>query len=192
MDILNIPRQEKGAEIKPGSILIAEPFLADGSFSRSVVLICEHGENGTIGFIINRLLPLNLTDLQPDSESSLSIFDGGPVERDTLHMLHRMPEELGGCEIYPGIYWGGSFDVLRDMITNASFNIDNVKLFAGYAGWSVGQLDQEMNQDSWYIGSINSKLLFDTGMPDIWRMAILELGDGFAPLVNMPLNPQLN
>jgi putative transcriptional regulator len=103
-----------------------------------------------------------------------------------------MPGELGGCEIFPGIYWGGSFDVLRDMITNTSLNIADVKLFAGYAGWSVGQLDKEMDQDSWYVGSINSKLLFDTDMSDIWRKAILELGDGFAPLVNMPLNPQFN
>lgn len=186
---------QKRTNIKPsaGKLLIAEPFLTDPGFARTVVLLCEHGDNGSIGFVLNRLSEHNLTDLLPEFENrSFHIFDGGPVQKDTLHMIHSMPDEMGGNEIAPGMYWGGSYTDLSRMMKTKSCNPENIKLFLGYSGWDVGQLEKELEEGSWLVANNFDNIIFDTSIQHIWQDSVRSLGTEFAYMANMPLYPQLN
>ena len=176
-----------------GKLLIAEPFMNDQNFMRKVVLLCDMNTEGTVGFILNDLTNYHLGDVLPalDTEG-WGLHNGGPVQMDCLHMLHRLPQLLGGHEIMPGIYWGGSFDILQEMAASQNPHIADVKLFLGYAGWSSGQLEKEMQEGSWLVSDGSTGLLFDTDTADIWERAIRGLGKDFAYLANMPLNPLLN
>lgn len=186
---MNLERPKYTGAITPGKLLIAEPFLGDPSFMRTVVLICEHGPDGTVGFVINKPTPATLDELLPETYvNDVVIFNGGPVQLDTLHMLHRLPDMLGGNKVIENIHWGGSYEALQNTITH---NAD-IKLFVGYSGWGAGQLDQEMEQGSWLVGDATENLLFETATEDIWKVAVLALGKEYAPLVNLPVNPQLN
>lgn len=182
-------------DIKPaaGKLLIAEPFLADPNFARTVVLLCEHGENGTVGFILNRSTQLTLNDILPEvTMPDFHIYQGGPVQLDTLHMIHRTPEILGGNEIAKGVYWGGSYEAMQAIMEANDYDPENLKMYVGYSGWTEGQLDREMKDGSWIVTDAIPKLIFDTAPDQMWKEAIRLLGKDHAYLANMPLNPQLN
>lgn len=192
MDFLNL-NKPTDVKLDTGKLLIAEPFLADGNFSRAVILLCEHSEDGSVGFILNKATELTLGDLLPDLYTpQLPIYQGGPVQMDTLHMVHRMPVALGGNEILPGIYWGGSYEALQDVIATNNYHPEDMRLFVGYAGWSPGQLERELKEGSWLVADISEDILFETDSDHIWKQAIKLLGKGYSYLANMPLNPQLN
>lgn len=192
MDIMDLQKRTK---IKPtgGKLLIAEPFLTDPGFARTVILLCEHGENGSIGFVLNRLSDHKLQDLLPEFENhAFHIFDGGPVQKDTLHMIHSMPDEMGGHEIAPGMFWGGSYTDLSRMMKANACNADHIKLFLGYSGWDAGQLEREIEEGAWLVADTFNHIIFDTAVKHVWQDSIRSLGDGFAYMANMPLYPQLN
>lgn len=195
MDLLNFNDKPLN-RLRPaaGKVLIAGPFLADPNFARSVILLCEHGADGTIGFVLNRLANATIGDLLPELFSSdLPVYQGGPVQLDTLHMLHRMPSLImGGNEILPGTYWGGSYEALQDVIINNKYEADDLRLFVGYSGWAAGQLERELEEGSWIVADVAPDLLFDTHPTNTWKAAIRSLGDDYAYLANMPIDPQLN
>jgi putative transcriptional regulator len=192
MDFLNLQKRTN-VELTTGKLLIAEPFLSDPNFARAVILLCEHSDEGSVGFILNRSTELTLGDLLPDLYTPLlPIYQGGPVQLDTLHMLHRMPEVFGGNEVFPGIYWGGSYEALQDVIMNNEYKPDDLKLFVGYAGWSPGQLEKEMKDGSWLVTDVSEDLLFEAEAQTAWKQAVKSLGRDFAHMLNLPLNPQLN
>lgn len=176
-----------------GKLLIAQPFLADSTFSRSVVFLCEHGEQGSLGFVLNQPTTVNIGELLPELYSpGLHINHGGPVQLDTLHILHRSPEIIGGTEVNKGVYWGGSFDALQARTADGSLTGTDVRLFVGYSGWSSGQLERELTEGSWLIGDVSLNVIFDTKAEDVWKAAILSLGNDYKYLINLPVNPVLN
>lgn len=192
MDILPV---DMDTHIPPaaGRLLIAEPFLADPSFTRTVIVLCEHGPEGTVGFALNRPTEHTLGDLLPEMYTPLlPVFQGGPVQLDTLHMLHRTPKDLGGSEIYPGIYWGGSYEALQEAVLSNSYQPIDLRLFIGYSGWGAGQLEKELQEGSWLVADVSPNLIFETDPDDLWKRAVQSLGVKYAPLLNMPVNPQLN
>lgn len=172
---------------------MAEPFLADPNFSRAVILLCEHGEDGTVGFVLNRPTELTLSDLLPElATPSLLVHQGGPVQMDTLHMLHQSPATLGGTGVADGIYWGGSYEALQDILASGTALDSELKLYVGYSGWSAGQLEGEMKEGSWLVTDPTRELLFETPADDMWKAAIRLMGREYNHLLNMPVNPQLN
>jgi len=192
MDFLNL-QKPKNVALTTGKLLIAEPFLADPNFARSVILLCEHGDEGSVGFILNRSTELTLGDLLPDLYTPLlKVYQGGPVQLDTLHMLHRMPKDFGGNEVLPGVFWGGSYEALQEAILNNAYQPMDLRLFVGYSGWSPGQLDKENEEGAWIVTDLTPELLFETEPENIWEEAIKSLGEQYAYLANLPLNPQLN
>jgi len=193
---MNFPDLHKLTDIqllKAGKLLIAQPFMADSTFSRTVVFLCEHGIEGSLGFVLNQPTGVNIGDLLPDMYSpELNVNQGGPVQLDTLHVLHRIPDSIGGTEIKQGVCWGGSFDILQDIATGDSFAVDDIRLFVGYSGWSPGQLENELREGSWLIADVSQEVVFETKAEDVWKKAILSLGSEYKYLTNMPLNPSLN
>ncbi|MEN9459613.1 MAG: hypothetical protein RL135_2236, partial [Bacteroidota bacterium] len=100
-------------ELNKGILLLSDPFLKDPNFIRTAVLICDHNEEGDIGFILNKKTDQILGDVVEIADGlTLPVFEGGPVEQQTLHFIHRRPDIITeGIEISTGIYWGGDFDV---------------------------------------------------------------------------------
>lgn len=178
-----------------GKLLISEPFLADPNFKRSVILLTEHGEQGTIGFILNQPSNLVVKDLIPDLwEADFPVFIGGPVEGDTIHFIHRCYDKLNsGEEIAEGIYWGGNFETLKVLINNNSIEEEEVKFFLGYSGWGLNQLEDELTTNTWIVSDqYYQDTVFSQNEEELWKEVIINLGPKYAHVSNFPSDPNLN
>ncbi|MGZ5189908.1 MAG: YqgE/AlgH family protein, partial [Flavisolibacter sp.] len=178
----------------PGILLIADPFLKDPNFMRTVVLLTEHREDGTIGFVLNRQYENTLDELIPEVEGhKLPVYYGGPVQMNTIHFLHRYPDEIqGGIEVLKGIYWGGDFDAVIDLINNGKADPEKIRFYIGYSGWSSGQLDTEMTEKTWLTVEAVKKLVFHPNAEEIWRDSLKHMGGEYEMMINFPIDPQLN
>jgi putative transcriptional regulator len=177
-----------------GKLLISDPFMGDPYFNRLVILLCEHNEEGTFGFILNKYIEMDLTDVMEDvPEISNRVSIGGPVENDQLYFLHTLGERLpGSAEVAAGLYFGGDFEILRSLLATKSIGENEVRFFVGYSGWSEGQLFDEMKEESWYVSDINDLPLMDTSRDDLWSLAFKKMGGSFSVLANFPSDPSLN
>ncbi len=177
-----------------GVLCVADPFLKDPNFMRTVVLLTEHHDEGTIGFVINRQYQNTLDELLPEMEGhKLPVYYGGPVQMDTVHFLHRYPEKIpGGVEIVEGVFWGGDFDALIDLIREGTADISRIRFFIGYSGWGKGQLDTEMNEKTWLTTQATRQLIFHQAAEEIWKDALKQMGGDYEMMINFPIDPQLN
>lgn len=180
---------------KNGSLIVSEPFMIDPNFKRSVVLITEYEITGAMGFILNQRTELFLHDLMPEIEQiGFSVFLGGPVAADTLHFVHSCYDKLNsGIEIREGVYWGGNFETLKILINSGQISKGEIKFFAGYSGWSAGQLEEELEQNSWLVtDKYSSEVVFVEDEENLWREVVIGLGPKYAHIANFPENPQWN
>ena len=138
-------------KLHKGKLLIAEPaILNDSSFNRAIILLTEHTVNNTVGFILNKPLEYTINDLLPEINCSFPVYQGGPVEQDNLYFVHKIPDLIPeSIEVANGIYWGGNFETLKDLLNAEVLNPTDIRFFLGYSGWSKDQLEDEMNQNSW-------------------------------------------
>lgn len=182
--------------LKPGSgiLLIADPFLKDPNFLRSVVFLCEHKDEGSLGFVINRKIENTLDELVTELEGfQIPVYYGGPVQMNTLHFLHQYPDEIpGGQEVMKGIYWGGNFEILVDLIKSKKINLNKIRFYIGYSGWISGQLDNEMDEKTWITVKASHKLIFHQKIAEIWKDSLKLLGGDYEMMVNFPIDPRLN
>ena len=177
-----------------GILLIANPFLKDPNFSRTVVFLCEHTNEGSFGFVLNKRFPKTLNELIPELDANqFPVFQGGPVERDALHFLHQYPRLIsGGEQVLDNVYWGGNFESLSVNLKNKSIDSKKIRFFIGYSGWSEGQLDSELKEESWITVMATRKLIFETEPEDIWKESLKHLGGDYEMMINFPIDPQLN
>ncbi|MCU7547740.1 YqgE/AlgH family protein [Chitinophagaceae bacterium LB-8] len=177
-----------------GVLLIADPFLKDPNFMRTVVFVTEHQAEGTVGFVINRQYENTLDELIPEIEGhKIPVYYGGPVQMNTIHFLHRCPEDVpGGLEIMKGVYWGGDFDSVVDGIKNGTINSSNIRFFIGYSGWSAGQLESEMTEKTWLTAEATRNIIFHPNAEEIWKESLKQLGGEYEMMINFPIDPQLN
>ena len=178
----------------PGILLIADPFLKDPNFLRTVVFLCEHRDEGSFGFVLNRQYQNTLDELIPELEAhKFPVYYGGPAQQDTIHFLHQYPEEVpGGIEVVKGIWWGGDFDKLVELIKRGDIDKAKIRFYIGYSGWSNGQLDEEMKEKSWLTVKATRKLIFHKNYEEIWKDALRQLGGDYEMMINFPIDPQLN
>lgn len=178
-----------------GRLLFSEPFMPDNNFKRSVVLLCAHNGEGSVGFILNRKLNIRLDEVV-DTTSILEIplFLGGPVENNTLHYVHMDPDLADSAqEIGRGLYWGGDFEILKEKLDNNILDLDKYRFFLGYSGWGKGQLDTEMEAKSWIVTPFSKKMIFNHEDDDsLWQHALQRMGGGYKVLANSPESPILN
>ncbi len=180
---------------KRGNLLVSEPFMLDPNFKRSVVLLVEYEEPGAVGFVLNQRSNLILNDLIDGiSLIDFPVYIGGPVANDSLHFVHCCYEKLNsGVELRDGIYWGGNFETLKILLKNNEVGQDEIKFFIGYSGWSEGQLDQEINENSWLVSNkFNPEVVFVQDEENLWREVVIGLGPKYAHIANFPENPQWN
>ena len=179
---------------KKGRLLIAEPsILNDSSFNRSIVLLTEHTKNNSIGFILNRPLSFTLNDLVPEIACSFPVYQGGPVEQDNLYFVHKVPELIPeSIEVANGIFWGGNFDVLKNLLNTKGIATSDIRFFLGYSGWERNQLEDELRTDSWFISENNYSNIFAVDNETIWKNKLLEKGGKYKIWANAPSDIQLN
>lgn len=177
-----------------GILLIADPFLKDSNFMRSVILMCRHNEEGSFGFVLNKIYDQTLGDLITEMEGfDIPVYTGGPVQMDTVHYIHQYPDLLPDSQLVSGnIYWGGDFEKLKTLIKNEEIDISKIKFFIGYSGWTHGQLEEELAQKSWLTATSTRNIVFDTPMSDIWKAGLKHLGGKYEMMINFPIDPQLN
>lgn len=185
------------SKIKPikGDLLISEPFLPDPNFERSVILVCEHNEDGALGFVLNKPTELQLEDVMEEINGfEKTLHKGGPVQEDTLHFIHRAGDMLEGSqEIANGIYWGGNFEQLLSLINTKQLDPDDFIFFVGYSGWSPGQLDNELDEDSWIVyKQAGTEDIFNASPESLWRNVLNNMGGKYRVLSNYPIDPRLN
>ena len=182
------------ALLAPGTLLVAEPFLKDPNFSRSVVLLCENGEEGAVGFVLTRRYKQSLSQLIPElTGKKWPLFYGGPVQPDSLHFIHQYPRLIPGSkEIKKGIWWGGDFSTVMDLLKEDALEPSRLRFFVGYAGWESDQLKEEVQQNRWLTTAAQSSLVFLNKPQEIWNETLKTMGGEYAMMINFPTDPQLN
>jgi putative transcriptional regulator len=180
--------------ITSGDILIADPFLKDPNFMRSVVFLCEHLPEGSVGFVLNKGYEQVLSDVIAEAEGcNMPLYYGGPVQMDTIHFLHKRPDLIpGGTEVINGIFWGGDFDEVIQLIQQDQLSETDIRFFLGYSGWSEGQLEEELKSKSWITRNATKRLIFPDKVEQLWKEALSSLGGEYQQMVNYPIDPQLN
>ncbi|WP_282039052.1 YqgE/AlgH family protein [Saccharicrinis aurantiacus] len=191
-DIFKVERPK----IKPdkGTILIADPFLKGPYFSRSIVLLTEYGAHGAVGFVLNKTSHIFPDEIIDDLLSFKGeLYIGGPVSSDTLHFIHKLGDKIpGALKISDSLYWGGEFEVLKELINKGKADASNVKFFAGYSGWSSGQLEEEINENSWIVTEMNEEFVMERGVDSIWRDSLSQLGGKYETWSKFPEDPTSN
>ncbi|GAC1305212.1 MAG: YqgE/AlgH family protein [Mucilaginibacter sp.] len=182
-------------EAAAGRLLISEPFMLDPNFKRSVILLTEYSDEGAMGFILNHPSEFLLGDVLPElSYAEMPVFIGGPVANNTLHFIHCIPDKIkDGIEVGEGLYWGGDYDVVKELVANYQLNDSEIRFFIGYSGWVPQQLDDEINEDSWIVANnITTESIFNRNEENLWRQVVISLGQRYAHIANFPENPTLN
>ena len=161
---------------------------------RTVVLLARHNEEGSFGFVLNRLLDHTLDELLTDMAGySLPVYQGGPVQMDTIHYLHQFPELLPDSQLIAGdVYWGGDFEVLKEKIKTGEVDPARIKFFLGYSGWEMGQLAVEMEEKTWITAKCTREIVFETDVDEIWKSSLKQLGGKYEMMIHFPIDPQLN
>ena len=172
-----------------GSVLLSEPFLQDPHFERSVVLMCEHSDAESFGFVLNHLSAVQLHDLMDIAPKDIPVFIGGPVANNSLFYLHTIPGIDSSEEILPGLFYGGDLAELIETLEADPLNLKKMRFFLGYSGWSKGQLAQEIKERSW-ISTTNLSLetLFSTPINTLWKTCMSFQGEQFKTFSIFPKN----
>ncbi|MCL2073897.1 MAG: YqgE/AlgH family protein [Marinilabiliaceae bacterium] len=183
-------------EISPGigKILIADPFDHELEFKRAVILITEHNQDGTVGFVLNKPTDVIAENLIDDVLSFKgNLYFGGPVQTSILHYIHTFGDKIpDSIKITKSVYWSGNFETLKLLINSGIANHNNVKFFIGYSGWDPDQLDMEINEHSWIVSDIDDRTIMSANSVGTWNRVLSRLGGKYKIWSNFPVNPLFN
>lgn len=192
------PFQRKISELnrlkaEKGKLLIAEPFMNDFNFSRSVVLLVEFNDDGAVGFILNKADNIQLSDVIADfPEFDAPIYLGGPVETQSLFFVHTKGDLINdSVEIQKGLYWNGNLEQVKAMIEQKLVQPNEIKFFLGYSGWDKTQLEEELKQNSWLIKESNFETIFSRNQK-LWNEVVADSPKEISIMANFPIDPALN
>lgn len=183
------------AKPQKGSLLLSEPFLHDEHFRRTVVLLTEHNEEGSTGFIMNRLSTSSTDELVPGLfNRNLPVYYGGPVEGNTLHLLFKSDVPIvNAYQLKDDLWWGGNIDTINLLLDEHQIKENEIRVFLGYSGWSPEQLENEIKEKAWWTTDIQkTHILFKHDPDKMWAELVKTFGKDFAHLANPPEDPFLN
>lgn len=176
-----------------GQLLVAGPDLLDPNFRRSVLIVGEHGEEGAMGVVLNRASPVSVADAVPplaelvDAEEL--VYVGGPVQPQAIVVLgeFRDPGEAAALVL-------GAIGFLPAEIETAADvgSLHRARVFAGYAGWGPGQLEEEIAEESWIVTAALPEDVFTDEPDHLWSTVLRRQGGPFAVLALMPPDPSRN
>jgi len=141
------------SDLKAGLYIKSNADLNGSFFEHTTILIVEHDEAGSVGFVTNKTFGKSLHELIEFNHSNpFPLMDGGPVDRDHLFVLHKRPDLIDGGEQIPnGLYLGGNMEQVIQAINTGNANPQEIQLFIGYCGWDEGELETELEEGSWTI-----------------------------------------
>lgn len=178
---------------KRGRIIISEPFLPGNYFSRSTILLVECSDKGAIGFILNKPVETAVKDLFKDfPDFGAEVYVGGPVGNESIYYIHTLGDKLhGSLHVKDNLYWGGDFDHLKSLIGAGLVELNQVRFFIGYSGWSEGQLEKEIIENSWLVTDAPVEAIMNSD-EDFWIDSVKNAGGHYELWQNFPEDPTLN
>jgi len=178
---------EKDTYLK-GQLLLDSGQLSGSFFQHTVVLICQHDAEGAFGLVLNRTTGKNVGEMivadLPEALKDCPLYDGGPVQKSALSFLHS-DALLLDANVMPNVSLGHSVDELVELGESLS-SMRKIKMFAGYAGWSPGQLENEMKQKAWLTHPASLELVFDVASEQLWRDILRRKGGKYRLLAQSP------
>ena len=179
---------------KKGRLLISEPSLDDSIFFKSVILLTHHNDEESIGLILNKPTKINLNKILNDIPlSDFPVSIGGPVEKNAIQFIHTLGYVIPNTqEIVKGLYWGGDFDKILELISENKISKNEIRFFAGYSGWGEDQLNNEIRENGWIIHKSNVNLCMKHSTEKLWSDLIKTKNQKYAIWANMPKDPSLN
>ncbi len=182
------------AKYLKGQLLLDSGQLRGSFFQRSVVLICQHDAEGAFGLVLNRATGSNAGDVivadLPASLKGSPLYLGGPVQPSALSFLHT-EAFIPDANVLPNLSLGHSLDALVEI--GESFSpTRKIRMFAGYAGWSPGQLEDEMKREAWITHAATVDLVFDPKPELLWQSILRQKGWKWRLVADMPEDPSLN
>ncbi len=171
-----------------GQLLLDGGKLFGSFFHRTVVLICQHDTEGAFGLVVNRPADSKVSDALvahlPDSLREQSLYLGGPVQPTALSFLYT-DSYIPDASVIPNLELGHSLDALVELGESMS-STQQIRVFAGYAGWSAGQLDDEMKRGAWLTHPASIELVFYTPPVDLWKNILRTKGWQYRLLAESP------
>lgn len=179
---------------KTGKLLVAQPLLGDPNFDKTVILLADHNEEGSVGFVLNKPLNVSLQELLIDFPSfDGQVFYGGPVRDDNLFFLHRKGDLIPGAQsLGNNLFWGGDLEPLKELIGANLLSASDIRFYLGYSGWGGEQLKAEMAQNSWLVEDLKAIDPLADKPEDMWRLVLEAQKEDFSLWINAPSNPNLN
>lgn len=192
LDFFKIKHNNKPPE--KGRILVSEPFLQDAYFRRSVVLITEHNDEGSLGFVLNNPIEFNISEILSDFPPVNALVGvGGPVRTDTVHYLHSLGDLVpGSAHVIDDLYWGGEFNDIKEMIQEGVIKDHQIRFFVGFSSWHKGQLERELSEDSWMVTSLDRDSIMTISKNDLWEAVLSKEEQRYQMWTKYPENPHLN
>ena len=190
----NFFEPDDNQEPQKGKALVSEPFLLDNYFKRSIVLITEHNDEGTIGFVLNKPVDVQINEVVEDFPAiDADVALGGPVSTNTLHYLHTLGDIIpNSIPVLGNVYWGGDFDVVERLITSGNINRGQIRFFLGYSGWSPNQLEDELLENAWLVSDITPEEIMMPLNKHFWTKKLRGMGKKYEMWSNFPENPEMN
>ncbi|MBR2146441.1 MAG: YqgE/AlgH family protein [Muribaculaceae bacterium] len=179
------------------SLLVAKPTVEDFCFKRSVTVLVDHDEEGSMGVMVNKPTRFTLNEIMPDLEcnAQIPLYLGGPVGTNQLFFVHTLGKEAipDSEQLAPGLFFGGNFDLMKLFLANGHGINEKVKFMVGYSGWTSGQLDNEVNRHDWAVlkGDI-AQLVMSDDNETIWHKAVERFGDQYRLWKAWPDDVSLN
>lgn len=176
-----------------GRIIVSEPFLPGNYFSRSTILLVEYHAKGAVGFILNKPFQTGVKELFSDfPDFDAEVYLGGPVSDNNLYYIHTLGEQLkGSIQVKDELYWGGDFDQLKLLLLSGKVTSNQIRFFIGYSGWSAGQLDAEIAENSWLTIESDIKKIMESDQ-DFWIESVKNAGAHYSTWKNFPEDPNSN
>lgn len=179
-------------KIVAGNLLVADPFMDDPNFKRAVIMITENDETGTLGLVLNKPSIFKLREVLSDfPKFDAKVYLGGPIGLDSVNFIHCYPDLIPrSIPISDNLYWNGDYDALKQAIKDEKILPHNIKFFLGYSGWGIGQLKEEMKDNTWIIAENYSNVF--KGSQYMWKDVLEKMGGKFKILANYPEDPTHN
>jgi putative transcriptional regulator len=180
---------------KSGNLLVANGSLLDPNFRQTVVLLCEHSGNGAYGLVLNRPSEHLFSDMFPDKPAFQAeksrLYSGGPCETDRIQVLHNFDEEeVGGVRLFRNVVIGGDMEKIVKMRKQRPDTA--CRYFMGYSGWGEGQLENEMESQSWVVSRASSGIVFKMDHRTLWNSILRDMGGYYSFLATMPSDVRMN
>lgn len=186
----------KPSKLSPmaGRLLIAEPFMFDMYFRRTVVLLIDSSKEGSFGVVLNKPTFIKIKDVVdsfPDVDYPL--YSGGPVDINNVYFLHRLSKIISdGSPVKDDVTWGGNKQEIIQILESNFFDDSQLRVFMGYSSWEPGQLETELKQKAWVVADFNPEIVFNTEPAKLWNTIVESMGTEYALWKNLPINPGLN